>query len=68
MFGPLRITKQFYIYLNAQDAFKKIFQSEVNLVMRRAIKCKVFDSKIKQTKKQHRARSLSAYMWANSGG
>jgi hypothetical protein len=34
----------------------------VNLVMRRAIKCKVFDSKIEQTKKQHMVRSMTAYM------
>jgi hypothetical protein len=62
MFGSLSIAKRFHIYFNTRDAFKQIFQSVVNLVMRRAIKCKVFDSKIEQTKKQHMVRSMTAYM------
>ncbi|HBH72175.1 MAG TPA: hypothetical protein DDY43_01745, partial [Synechococcales bacterium UBA10510] len=39
-FGPLEITKRFYIYiyLDAREAFRNIFQADVDLVMKGAVK------------------------------
>jgi len=50
-FGPLDITRRFHIYLDARDAFRKIFQSEVDLVMCGAVKNKVIAGEIDRTKK-----------------
>lgn len=50
-FGPLDITKRFHVYLEARDAFRKIFRTEVDLVMRGAVKNKVIAGEIDRTKK-----------------
>jgi predicted nucleotidyltransferase len=50
-FGPLDITKRFHIYLDAREAFRNIFQADVDLVMRGAVKNKVIASEIDRTKK-----------------
>jgi len=50
-FGPLEITKRFHTYLDARNAFKKIFKSEVDLVMSGAVKNKIIANEIDRTKK-----------------
>lgn len=50
-FGPLEITKRFHVFLDAREAFRNIFQSEVDLVMQGAVKNKVVASEIDRTKK-----------------
>ena len=37
-FGPLEITKRFHVYLDAREAFRNIFQANVDLVMQGAVK------------------------------
>jgi len=37
-FGPLEITKRFHVFLDARQAFKDIFQADVDLVMDGAVK------------------------------
>jgi predicted nucleotidyltransferase len=49
-FGPLEITKRFHAYLDAREAFRNIFQAEVDLVMQGAIKNKVIAGEIDRTK------------------
>lgn len=50
-FGPMDITKKFHTYLKARDAFSKILQAKVDLVMSGAVKNKVIESEINRTKK-----------------
>jgi uncharacterized protein len=50
-FGPLEITKRFHTYLEARDAFCKIFQTDVDLVMRGAVKNKIIAAEIDRSKK-----------------
>jgi uncharacterized protein len=50
-FGPLEITKCFHVYLDAREAFRNIFQADVELVMQGAVKNKVIASEIDRTKK-----------------
>jgi hypothetical protein len=50
-FGPLEITKRFHVFLDAREAFRNIFQSDVDLVMKGAVKNKVIASEIDRTKK-----------------
>ena len=45
-FGPLEITKRFHIYLDAREAFRNIFQADVDLVMKGAVKNKVDDDAV----------------------
>ncbi|QNI69477.1 nucleotidyltransferase family protein [Cyanobium sp. NS01] len=49
-FGPLEITKRFHAYLDAREAFRNIFQSDVDLVMQGAVKNKVIAGEIDRTK------------------
>jgi predicted nucleotidyltransferase len=51
-FGPLEITKRFHAFLDAREAFRSIFQSDVDLVMKGAVKNKVIAGEIDRTKKQ----------------
>jgi predicted nucleotidyltransferase len=37
-FGPLEISKRFHVYLDAREAFRNIFQANVDLVMQGAVK------------------------------
>jgi len=50
-FGPLEITKRFHIFLDAREAFRSIFQTDVDLVMQGAVKNKVIAGEINRTKK-----------------
>ena len=50
-FGPIEVTKKFHTYLDARDAFRRIFQADVDLVMRGAVKNKVIANEIDRTKK-----------------
>jgi predicted nucleotidyltransferase len=50
-FGPLEITKRFHVFLDAREAFKNIFQADVDLVMKGAVKNKVIAGEIDRTKK-----------------
>lgn len=50
-FGPLEVTKRFHIYLDAREAFRNIFQADVDLVMQGAVKNKVIAREIDRTKK-----------------
>jgi predicted nucleotidyltransferase len=50
-FGPVDISKKFHAYLEARAAFSKILQSEVDLVMRGAVKNKVIAMEIDRTKR-----------------
>lgn len=49
-FGPLEITNRFHTYLEAREAFRNIFQSDVDLVMQGAVKNKVIAGEINRTK------------------
>ena len=49
-FGPLEVTKLFHAYLDAREAFRKIFQADVDLVMQNAVKNKIISREIDQTK------------------
>ena len=50
-FGPLEITKRFHVFLDAREAFRNIFQADVDLVMQGAVKNKVIAGEINRTKK-----------------
>lgn len=50
-FGPIEFTKKFHTYLDAREAFRRIFQADVDLVMRGAVKNKVIANEIDRTKK-----------------
>lgn len=50
-FGPLEITKRFHIYHDAREAFRNIFQADVDLVTKGAVKNKVIAGEIDRTKR-----------------
>jgi len=50
-FGPIDVTKKFHVYLDAREAFRRIFNADVDLVMRGAVKNKVIAKEIDRTKK-----------------
>jgi predicted nucleotidyltransferase len=50
-FGPLEITKRFHVFLDARQAFKDIFQADVDLVMDGAVKNPIIANEINRTKK-----------------
>jgi len=50
-FGPIDVTKKFHVYLDAREAFSRIFNADVDLVMRGAVKNKVIAKEIDRTKK-----------------
>lgn len=50
-FGPIDVTKKFHVYLDALEAFRRIFNADVDLVMRGAVKNKVIAKEIDRTKK-----------------
>jgi predicted nucleotidyltransferase len=50
-FGPIDVTKKFHVYLDAREAFIRIFNADVDLVMRGAVKNKVIAMEIDRTKK-----------------
>ena len=49
--GPIDVTKKFHAYLDAREAFRRIFQADVDLVMRGAVTNKVIANEIDRTKK-----------------
>jgi len=49
-FGRLEITKRFHFYLDAREAFRNIFQADVDLVIQGAVKNKVIAGEIDRTK------------------
>jgi len=50
-FGPIDVTKKFHVYLDAREAFRRIFNADIDLVMRGAIKNKIIAKEIDRTKK-----------------
>jgi predicted nucleotidyltransferase len=50
-FGPIDVTKKFHVYLDAREAFRRIFNADVDLVMRGAVKNMVIAKEIDRTKK-----------------
>jgi predicted nucleotidyltransferase len=50
-FGPLEVTKLFHAYLDAREAFRKIFQADVDLIMQDAVKNKIILKEIDRTKR-----------------
>ena len=50
-FGPLEVTQLFHAYLDAREAFRKIFQADVDLVMQDAVKNKIILKEIDRTKR-----------------
>jgi hypothetical protein len=50
-FGPIDVTMKFHAYLEAREAFRRIFNADVDLVMRGAVKNKVIAKEIDRTKK-----------------
>ena len=40
-FGPVEITKRFHVFLDAREAFRNIFQADVDLVMQGVVKNKI---------------------------
>jgi predicted nucleotidyltransferase len=50
-FGPIDVTKKFHVYLDAREAFRRIFNVDVDLVMRGAVKNKIIAKEIDRTKK-----------------
>ena len=50
-FGPIDARSKFHVYLEAREAFRRIFNADVDLVMRGAVKNKVISSEIDRTKK-----------------
>lgn len=50
-FGPMQITKRFHVFLDAREAFRDIFQADIDLVMKGAVKNKVIAGEIDRTKK-----------------
>ena len=49
-FGPLETTKRFHAYLDAREAFRTIFQADVDLVMQGAVKNQIIAGEIDRTK------------------
>ena len=49
-FGPVEVTNLFHAYLDAREAFRKIFQTDVDLVMQDAVKNKIISREIDRTK------------------
>jgi len=47
----LEVTKLFHAYLDAREAFCKIFQADVDLVMQDAVKNKIILREIERTKR-----------------
>ena len=50
-FAPMDVTKKFHIYLDAREAFRRIFKADVDLVMRGAVKNKIIAREIDRTMK-----------------
>ena len=50
-FGPMDVTKKFHVYLDAREAFRRIFKADVDLVMRGAVKNKIIAREIDRTMK-----------------
>ena len=50
-FGPMQITKRFHVFLDAREAFRNIFQSDIDLVMKGVVKNKAIANEIVRTKK-----------------
>ena len=50
-FGPVEVTNLFHAYLDAREAFRKIFQANVDLVMQDAVKNKIIARDIDRTKR-----------------
>mgnify|MGYP006285994141 CR=1 FL=1 len=50
-FGPMDVTKKFHVYLDAREAFRRIFKADVDLVMRGAVKNKIIAREIDSTMK-----------------
>jgi predicted nucleotidyltransferase len=50
-FGPIEVTNLFHAYLDAREAFRKIFQADVDLVMQDAVKNKIISREIDRTKR-----------------
>ena len=50
-FGPVEVTNLFHAYLDAREAFRKIFQADVDLVMQDAVKNKIISREIDRTKR-----------------
>ena len=47
----MEVTKLFHAYLDAREAFRKIFQADVDLVMQDAVKNKTISKEIDRTKR-----------------
>ena len=50
-FGPVDVTNLFHAYLDAREAFRKIFQAGIDLVMQDAVKNKIISREIDRTKR-----------------
>jgi predicted nucleotidyltransferase len=50
-FGPVEVTNLFYLYLDAREAFHKIFQADVDLAMQDAVKNKIISRETDRTKR-----------------
>jgi predicted nucleotidyltransferase len=50
-FGPVEVTNLFHAYLDAREAFRKIFQAGADLVMQDAVKNKIISREIDRTKR-----------------
>jgi predicted nucleotidyltransferase len=50
-FGPVEAKNLFHAYLDARDAFQKIFEADVDLVMQDAVKNKIISREIDRTKR-----------------
>jgi predicted nucleotidyltransferase len=49
--GPVEVTNLFHASLDAREAFRKIFQANVDLVMQAAVKNKIISREIDRTKR-----------------
>ena len=47
----MEVTNLFHLYLDAREAFQKIIQAEVDLVMQGAVKNKIISREIDRTKR-----------------
>lgn len=50
-FGPIDVANKFHAYLDAREAFRRIFNADVDLVMRGAVKNQIIAKEIDRTKK-----------------
>lgn len=50
-FGPIDVKNKFHAYLDAREAFRRIFNADVDLVMRGAVKNQIITKEIDRTKK-----------------